>query len=127
NLIDIVVALFVAGLGTAAVLGLIVASGSAGSRASDHVIAVNAARQEIEILRSMDAAELANRTDADLIGDVPQLANLTEGEGTITISDYAGATGVKQATVTITWHTRKRETSRSLSMSTLIVKGGVGI
>lgn len=126
SLIDLMIALFVTTLGALAVCSLIIASSSANSCAKDHQIAANAARHEIEILRGMNAHLLADRTDAPLLGSVPQLQELANSAGSLTISDYPSVPGVKAVTVTITWETRASPEPRSLSMSTLVTQDGLG-
>lgn len=125
SLIDMLIALFVTVLGSLAVFSLIVTSTGANKRAADQVVAANAARQEVEILRSMDSYLFSNRTNAPLIGSIPQLNNLASSSGTLTISDYPSLTGIKLVTVTISWMTPNSNETRTLSMSTLIGKGGL--
>lgn len=126
NLIDVVLAMFVACFAALTVCSLVITSASANRRASDELIAANAARQEIEIIRTMDSSFLTNCTDAPLIGSVTQLSNLTQAKGTLTVSDYNSALGLKQVTVKITWYTRNFPVLRSLSLTTLVLHNGVG-
>jgi len=120
------IAVFVTALGASAAFSLITTCASANSTASDYTIAANAARQEIEILRSMEVSGLTNRIDAPFIGSVPQLANLADGAGTLTIADYGPAPGAKQVTVTVTWTSKPSNRDKSLTMTTLIAEDGIG-
>lgn len=127
SMIELMVALFVTTLGTLAVLSLIVSSQGAASRAADQVTAVNAARQEIEIIRGISSQRLTNRTDAPLIGSVPQLQNLTGGHGYLTISDYPSLPGVKLLTVRVTWTTRPSSSTKTYTATTLAAPNGIGL
>jgi hypothetical protein len=98
-------------------------SSSAYDRAEQATLAYNAARQQIENVRSVKGALLANRTNAALLGPMPQLAQLSGGNGTLTIATYRSP--VKQVTVTINWTAGGQRQNRSISMTTLVAAGGV--
>ena len=91
--------------------------------AQQTTVAYNAARQQIENVRSFRAAPLPDRTDAPLIAPMSQLALLNDGRGTLTIQPFRGA--VKQVTVRLNWRSGAGGPRRSLSLSTLVAPGGV--
>lgn len=127
SLFDIIFSILILAFGAAAIFSLITASASANRRAADELIAANIARQEIELLRSTDTTLLTNRTSSSFVGSFPQLNQLAAGQAFLTIADYPYLTGAKQVTVRINWISRNCSASRSLTMSTLFVHGGVGI
>ena len=104
-------------------LSLLMTSSSGIDAAQQTTIAYNAARQQIENVRSFRGAPLANRVDAPLVGPMPQLAALNGGSGTLTIQDYRNT--VKRVTVALRWRTGARGQPRQLSLTTLVGPGGV--
>lgn len=104
-------------------LSLIMSASAAADGARQATIAYNAARQALENVRSLRGAPLANRSNAALIGSVPQLSELNNGTGTLSITTYRAP--VKQVTVTINWRAGGRAQARSITVTTLVAPGGV--
>jgi len=91
-----------------AACGLLLATSAANKSASNYSTALNAAREELEILRTRRTALTVNRTDAAFVGSVPQLNELPSGAGTLSIADYPSVSGLKQITITVSWRAATR-------------------
>jgi Tfp pilus assembly protein PilV len=124
-LLDALIALFVAVTVMTASTSLTVSALAAAESSRKQSVAVNAARQVFENLRSYKGAKIENGTyaDATVFGSVPQLSQMAQGTASVVISTYR--TTVKQAKVTIRWRTGSRRRQREMSVTTLITGQGV--
>ena len=112
-----------AGFVTLSGMSLLLTSDSAADGARQTTLAYAAARQQLENVRSLRGAKLANGTYANLLSPAPQLAQMNGASGTLTVSDHRAP--LKRVTVTITWREGGAARARSLSLTTLITAGGV--
>ena len=113
----------VAGFVTLSGMSLMMTTASASDGARQTALAYAAAREQLENVRSLRAAKLANGTYTTLLNPATQLAQLNNGSGTLTVSDYR--TSVKQVSVTIRWREGGSARVRSFSLTTLITRSGV--
>lgn len=106
-LVDTLLAIFIATIGTLACLSLTMASNVAQQSAVENNTAYNAARQILENTRVYKGALLSNgsynQADILALGSVPQLASLTDPSVSMSIANWR--TRVKQVKVTVSWTT----------------------
>jgi len=122
-LIEAMLGMVVAGFVTLSGMSLMMTTASASDGARQTALAYAAAREQIENVRSLRAAKMANGTYTNLLNPATQMAQLNNGSGTLSVSDYRAP--VKQVTVTIRWRAGGAARARSLSLTTLIAPGGV--
>jgi len=122
-LIEAMLGMVVAGFVTLSGISLMMTTASASDGARQTALAYAAAREQIENVRSLRGAKLANGTYTNLLNPAPQLAQMNSGTGTLVVSDYRAP--VKRVTVTIRWRDGGAARARSLSLTTLIAPGGV--
>lgn len=86
--------------------------------------AYHAAYHELEQVRQVSFDSLVNQTNGPLIGSVPQLSNLPDGQGSLTIENYEGNSNIKKVTVTISWRAPGGDTE-TINLITLVTRGGI--
>lgn len=118
--IEFLIAVAVTTIGSAGVLGLVVASQQASKCNEYFTIASQIARTEIETIRSTRADKLANRTDASFLSVPTNLDDLPEGEATVTITDSTVLTGAKDVTVTVSWVQPPPALNKSITLKTMV-------
>jgi Tfp pilus assembly protein PilV len=124
-LLDVMIALLVAVLILLSCVALTMASSSAADAARQNNVAAHAGRQILENLRAARRAGLATGTyaDATIFGPVPQLARLSGGRASVTVSPFRGA--LKQAVITVRWEAGGRRMPRFQTLAALVGSEGV--
>lgn len=122
--VDLLVAVFVTALGTAAVLGLLSAASQLSTGNQYYLMAQQIARGEMEAIRSTKGYVLSNRTNAPLISSPSLLSQLPSGTATLTIADSATLTGAKDITVTVQWLQPPSNTQKTITLKTLVSPNG---
>jgi Tfp pilus assembly protein PilV len=124
-LLDVMIALLVAVLILLSCVALTMASSSAADAARQNNVATNAGRQILENLRTARRAGLATGiyADASIFGPVPQLARLSGGRASVTVSPFRGA--LKQAVITVRWEAGGNRVPRFQTLTALIGPEGV--
>lgn len=123
-MLDALLALFTATMLALYFLSLMMTTNASADGAQQTTIAYNAARQAIGNVRALRGAPLAARTDAALVGPVPQLAALgSGGEGRLTIQPFRAP--VQRVAVTIRWREGGQRRARAITLATLVAPGGV--
>lgn len=118
--IEFLIAVMVTAIGTAGVLGLVVASKQASMCNQYFTTASQIARTEIETIRSTRIDALANRSNAPLLSAPQNLADLPQGQAAVTITDSAILTGAKDVTVTVSWVQPPPALDKSITFRTMV-------
>lgn len=125
SLIDVLVSIWVVALLSMSICTMVVVSRSANTQAQNSQIAVNAARRELDLLRGMKCYLLPNQTNGPLIKNIPEISNLSNGTGRLTVADCAGLTGLKQVAVTISWTAQPSGRSKTYTITTMMGQNGL--
>ncbi len=120
-LLEAMLGMMVASFITVSGLSLMVSASSVSDGAKQSTIAYNIARQQIENMRSLRGAQMANVTNQALT--LPELAQLNGGAGTLTVQTYRDT--VKRVSVTINWRAGQNRQPRTMTVTTLMAPGGV--
>jgi len=125
-LLDAMCSLVVATVVMASTMTLFAATYTTSGGARQNNLAYNAARHVIENIRygyGASVAVTASPQSATTYGPVPELSQITNGTGTVTIANYNTSGTVKCVAVTISWY--DGEKTRSNTVSSLLTTGGV--
>ena len=118
--IEFLIAVAVTTIGSAGVLGLVVASKQASMCNGYFTIASQMARTEIETIRSTRVDILANCTDAPFLSVPTNLDDLPQGAATVTITDSTILTGAKDVVVTVSWVQPPPALNKSITLKTMV-------
>ncbi len=124
SLLEIMIALVFITLAFIAVYQFLTSSIFINHRARLVSQAYHAAYHELEQVRQVPFDSLVNQTNGPLIGSVPQLSSLPNGQGSLTIENYEGNSNIKKVTVTISWRAPGGDTE-TINLVTLVTRGGI--
>lgn len=117
TLIEILIAIFVIGVGLLAVLSLFGLTISVVDRCHQTNQAYLVANQTIEQIRALPFSSLNNETTTDTITELPS------GQITKTISPYQADNDLKNISVVVTWTSRGR--AQSVEINSLATPRGI--
>lgn len=124
-MMDALAGMFFGTMGMVACLSVLMSANSGADSAKQGAIAYSAGRQVVENLRVFKAAKLpvGSYNDVTRFGPVPQLALLNGGAAQMTVAK-AGS-GMRQATITITWRAGGNVQAKSRTVVALFSPNGV--
>ncbi len=124
TLVEVILALGLTSVGVLGAVSLITSTSITNRRVREETAAYRACRHELENLRNLPWLALADRSNAPFVGDVPELQEMVNGTGTLTIATYNGDDAIKRVVLTVRW-TEPRMGTQQWSMTTLVGSGGL--
>lgn len=131
TLIESVLTIGLVSIGMTGVFYLMAVGTDMNINTREEMLAYQAANGYMDFLRQQPFTSLTNTTNAAFgqttgANGYQALSQLSNAQGAYTISTFtAGTDPVKQITVTVRWSRRSVTRNRSVSVSTLAVKGGL--
>lgn len=103
TLIEVLLAITLTTVGVLGAASLITSTSITNRRIREETAAARACRHALENVRSLPWNAIADRNNAPLLGDVPELSEMANGAGSLTIAPYQGQSDIKQVTIRVTW------------------------